>query len=91
MEENKELMNEEFNEELEIVDLEPEEEGLSTGTKVLLVAGAGLALLGAKTVFEYGKKGVQWAKKKFGKKDIDDDFEDDFIEEEDIPENTSKK
>ena len=86
---NNELMEEMNNEELEIVDLEYEE-GLSAGTKVLLVAGAGLALLGAKTAFEYGKKGVQWAKQRFGKKDINEDFEDDFIEE-DIPENTSKK
>ena len=90
MEENNELMNEEFNEELEIMDLEPEEDSLGTGTKVLFVAGVGLALLGAKTAFDYGKKGVIWAKNKFGKKD-NQDFEDDFIEEDNVVDIQEKK
>lgn len=89
MEENT-VMNEELelmetnNNDLTIVDLDSEEEGLSTGTKLLVGVGVGLAILGAKTAFDKGKQGLAWCKNKFGKKkdaEFEDDF-DDFVEEE---------
>lgn len=88
MEENT-VMNEELelmetnNNDLTIVDLESEE-GLSTGTKLLVGVGVGLAILGAKTAIDKGKQGLAWCKNKFGKKkdeEFEDDF-DDFVEEE---------
>ena len=78
MEENK--INEELNNEVEIIDLESSEEGISTGTVVLTVAVIGLALLGVKTGWGYCKKGGKWIMNKFSKKEIDNNFEDDFYQ-----------